>query len=168
MLSEQVLFMESFEAVLVQYEPLIKRMIKRFSSVDSYDELFQVGRIALWEAYMKFDPDKGYFPAYARSYVNGRFLQLSKKDSFEMIEATEAILTNKLQYEECYLDPFILEEYIKDLSKRERMFVEYVILHRGRQKELAEREGVSYETVRSWRKSAFAKLRIKGATMNNI
>jgi RNA polymerase sigma factor (sigma-70 family) len=162
------MFMESFEAVLIQYEPLIKGMIKRFSYVESYDELFQVGRIALWEAYMNFDPDKGYFPAYARSYLYGRFMQLCKKDTFERVEATEAFLTNKLQYEETYLDSFILEEYIKDLSKRERMFVEFVILHRGKQKELAKREGVSYETVRSWRKSALAKLRIKGAAMNNI
>ncbi|MCF6136800.1 sigma-70 family RNA polymerase sigma factor [Pseudalkalibacillus berkeleyi] len=153
---------------MVQYEPLIKKLIKRYNYVDGYDELFQVGRIALWEAYERFDSRKGAFPAYAKTYVTGRFLQFLRKPGFETVEATEKIMDDHLHYDVTYLDSIIVDELLQNLSKRERLCVEYVILQSGSQKELARREQVSYETVRSWKKCALKKLRIKGIAMNKI
>ncbi len=160
--------MESFEKILNQYEPLIKKTIKRFHYVDVYDELFQIGSIALWEAYERYDSDKGHFPSYARSYITGRILQRLNQSSFVTTEASDQLLDTISGYEVPFLESMIVEEYMKNLSGRERLYVKFVLIHQGSQKELAEREGVSYETVRSWRKTTLAKLRIKGHAMNNI
>ncbi len=155
--------------ILERYENLIKKLIKSYGLSFEFDEMLQVGRIALWEAYEKFNPSKGYFPSYAKKYVAGRILQAAKKHlpHESEVEMSDSILHTTHTYEELYLEEMYIEEYVKNLSRRERLFVDCVILQGETQTELAQREGVSYETVRSWKKAALTKLRIKASKLNH-
>src|SRR5690606_40580985 len=51
-------------------------------------EFFQIGLIALWKAYMAYDPEKGTFETFAYSYIRGSILtelrKLRKTDDKEM------------------------------------------------------------------------------------
>ncbi|WP_221563763.1 sigma-70 family RNA polymerase sigma factor [Alkalihalobacillus sp. TS-13] len=156
---------EPFEKVLANYDPLIKTMIRRYSHSLEFDESYQIGRIALWEAYKRFDPDKGAFPAYAQRYLSGRFLQIMNKKYVIMVHAEEHTLEENNSFVVPYLDDLIVNDYLQNLSERERLYVNEIILKQGSMKELARIERVSYETVRSWRKNALVKLRIKGTAM---
>ncbi|WP_261132504.1 sigma-70 family RNA polymerase sigma factor [Bacillus sp. Marseille-Q3570] len=156
---------EPFEKVLENFDPLIKTMIRRYSYSLEFDESYQIGRIALWEAYERFDPDKGAFPAYAQRYLSGRFLQMLNRKCVTMIHAEERTLEDNYTFVVPYLDDLIVNDYLQNLSERERLYVDEIILKQGSMKELARIEGVSYETVRSWRKKALDKLRIKGTAM---
>ncbi|MGP4082235.1 sigma-70 family RNA polymerase sigma factor [Pseudalkalibacillus sp. R45] len=155
-----------FEKLLANFDPLIKTMIRRYSYSLEFDESYQIGRIALWEAYERFDPDKGAFPAYAQRYISGRFLQIINKKCVIMTHAEDHILEENNSFVVPFLDDLIVNDYLQNLSERERLYVNEIILKQGSMKELACLEGVSYETVRSWRKNALDKLRIKGIAMN--
>ncbi|WLD94874.1 sigma-70 family RNA polymerase sigma factor [Alkalihalobacillus sp. AL-G] len=159
---------ETYEMVLTRFENLIKKLIKDYGLSSDFDEMQQIGRIALWEAYTKYDPVKGHFPPYAKQYISGRLLQAAKKSAqHQHVVCSEAILQTTHHYEVQYLEELLLQEYVNGLSKRERLFVECVILQGEPQTVLAEKEGVSYQTVRSWRKTALAKLRIIAGKMNH-
>ena len=57
------------------YLPLVYSLIKRWNLQGNREEYVQIGRIALFEAWRRFDPDKGHFGAFAKSYVYGRMKQ---------------------------------------------------------------------------------------------
>ncbi len=150
---------EPFEKVLNNFDPLIKSMIRRYSKQQEFDEMYQIGRIALWEAYERFDIEKGHFPAFASRYVSGRFLQILNKKRLEVVEVEGRSLEEQNSFIVPFLDDLIIKDYVQNLSDRERLYVNAIILQQESIKELAQREGVSYETVRSWRKCALSKLR---------
>ncbi|WP_408010666.1 sigma-70 family RNA polymerase sigma factor [Pseudalkalibacillus sp. A8] len=166
MLSGMEFFLkEPFEKVLVNFDTLIKSMIRKYSKALEFDEMYQVGRIALWEAYERFDIEKGYFPAYTRRYVSGRFLQLFNQKGLEIVHLEDHFLAEHHFFHRSFPRQPCHKRVCRNLSERERLYVNAIILKQGSMKELARREGVSYETVRSWRKSALVKLRRKGEAM---
>lgn len=61
----------SFEEVLKRYTGLIKKFASPYQSIYDFDDLFQVGSIALWKAYERYDMKKGCtFTTYAYNQVH--------------------------------------------------------------------------------------------------
>jgi DNA-directed RNA polymerase len=75
---------KSFEVCLTQYEPMIKSLIKKIRVYKQYEEYYQIGQIALWQAYENFNEEKGSFTTFAYVTVRGKMLnQLSKERLYE-------------------------------------------------------------------------------------
>jgi DNA-directed RNA polymerase len=72
---------KTFEEVLKMYEPAIKKQLVSLRLYKDYDEFYQIGRIALWNAYQNFNPNKGNFSSYAISFIRGRMMTFLSKES---------------------------------------------------------------------------------------
>lgn len=60
------------DLIMVQYAGLVERIARRFSGLEPFEDLVQVGYIGLLNALSKFDPDAGVrFNTYATYLVSG-------------------------------------------------------------------------------------------------
>lgn len=160
---------QSFEEVARQYDPLIKSMIRQLHLYKDVEDMHQIGLIALWEAYVKFDSKKGAFGGYAKSMVKGRLLtalQKSKKydDRHVFVKSKNAEEnTFSALVETSSVVPFEEETiscYLAGLSERQCFWVEQGLLQGKKTREIAEGEHVSQNTVRTWKKEALKKMQV--------
>lgn len=155
--------MIDFQEVSVQFEPLIRGQIKKLHLYRSYDEYYQLGLIALWEACQRFNPEKGAFEAFALHTVRGHMLmQLKKEKRFsdrhflgeDAMETVERIVAVEPE------DVHLFDDYLNQLSERERTWFIEAIIQDKKPALIANEYGVSVNTVSTWRKNALKKLRI--------
>lgn len=158
---------QPFEEILYQYEPLIKAQMKKLNLYRQHDDYYQIGAIALWEAYKNFDADKGSFSAYALHTVRGHMLMMLRK---EQQFAERHLLYDSLERD---LPPFreliyerndiveLLTPYLHYLSPREKLWLYEAIIAGKKLGELASEQGVSTNTAATWRKKALQKKFVK-------
>ncbi|WP_181833167.1 sigma-70 family RNA polymerase sigma factor [Bacillus taeanensis] len=153
----------SFEKLVNAYEPMIKKQIRSLNIHSNHDTYYQLGLIGLWEAYERFDPEKGKFSTFAITTVRGKMLSELKKDTkYLEHHHVEDYTTSLTAVDEQALIPLeneIIEAYLTGLNQGERKWVQLGILNGMKIKEIAAQEGTPYETVKSWRKSALRKMR---------
>lgn len=157
---------QSFEQVLCDFEGLIKNQIKKLRLTRHFDEYYQVGVVALWEAYRNFDPERGSFAAFALHTVRGHMLMMLRKEKrfgdYHVLHdehQTTAYIDEQTSY---HLDSSLfssLTPYLSHLTEREQLWVVEAIIHDKKLGEIAREHGVSTNTVSSWRKQAIRKLR---------
>lgn len=152
----------TFEELVEKFEPLIKKQIKQLQKYELYDDLYQVGLIALWEAKSNFDATKGHFPSFAHKYVRGKLLNYLRSE--QKIE----------QRYQLFFDPEVLKsipapahgnqatfpiaELLPLLSKSERIWLTEFYHYRKGPKAIASQYDVSVDTVKTWRRRAILKL----------
>ncbi|RSL35402.1 sigma-70 family RNA polymerase sigma factor [Salibacterium salarium] len=162
-----------FEEVAADFTPLVTGMMKRLRIYKNKEEFMQIGFIALWKAYEKYEADKGAFSSYAYMCVKGEMLAHLNKEanydernqlhSFEDHHEPPAPESLTVQQEIDSITP-----YLKHLSKREQAWVlEYSVNGRGIT-EISKKYNVSITTVKSWRKSALKKLRQLGICSDTL
>lgn len=153
----------SFDEIKQKYEPIIKKQLTALNIYQNYEEFYHVGVIGLWDAYRRFDPEKGSFGSFAVKTVRGNMLMHLTKEArynerqhlvgdvklFERIGTTE---DQALALE-------LFTPYIENLTPRERLWVIETFLHDKRPKEIASEQNVSINSVKTWRSSALKKLR---------
>ncbi|MBO0997079.1 sigma-70 family RNA polymerase sigma factor [Bacillus sp. SD075] len=156
--------MEDFSALSKEFTPMIHHIIRSLSIYKNKEEYFQVGLIALWESYGKFDEEYGQFSNYAYTVIKGKILNelklhhkyeirnepfdsfiLDIKDPFSMHEETFAI-DNILSYTE-------------GLTLNQQRWLLQTYLENKTVSEIAEIYQVTIAAVKSWRRSALIKLR---------
>ncbi|MGY4688552.1 sigma-70 family RNA polymerase sigma factor [Salibacterium sp. K-3] len=154
-----------FEEVAEDFTPLVTGMIKRLRIYKNQEEFMQVGFIALWKAYERFDETKNVpFSSYAYITVKGEMQEQLRKDSVYDERYTPSDFEHTLEppapdTESLFMELDSLAPYLKQLSPREQDWViEYSIHGRGITA-IAERYHVSPYTVKDWRRSALKKLR---------
>jgi DNA-directed RNA polymerase len=137
-----------------------------------HDEFYQIGCLALWDAYQNFNPEKGKFSTYAISYIRGRMMvalskesRYSERHTYTGDELLEVVPTT---YENIPLETEILESYLVNLSDREKTWVQEAILLQKKTAEIANQYNVSAHTVRAWRKTALQKLRNNAAQLISL
>ncbi len=154
---------KSFLDVFQNYEKMIKNQIKTLNIYKNYDDYYQIGLIALWEAFEKYDERRGKFSAYAYVTVRGRMLEHLKKESaFENrhnCSFDEKVKANDYVYSEPFLEMDLFKSYLTPLTERQRRWVIEAIGNEKTIKEIAEKYAVSEEAVKSWRKAALRKLK---------
>ncbi|MFC7393117.1 sigma-70 family RNA polymerase sigma factor [Scopulibacillus cellulosilyticus] len=163
---------QSFEQLAEDFTPLIKKTIVNLHLQNDFDEMFQIGLIALWKAYQAFNPEKGFFPSFAKSYIHGELITAIKKrkrfqDRHLFSESTIKIQQNVAGEEDCYFKNTLLEEWTNGLTERETLWIKFAIIDDETTQTIAEKEKVSTHTVRSWKKSAIKKLRKKFSLNGN-
>lgn len=66
--------MEDFNEVEQRYAPMISALIRKLHIYRDYEVYRQVGKVALWQAWSRFDGDKGDFTPFAFRTVHGAML----------------------------------------------------------------------------------------------
>ena len=156
---------KTFEEVLADFKPLIHSTIDRLQLSLKRDEYEHVGMIALFDAWQRFDGEKGAFPSYSRLYIHGRMCNhLRDQDKWShhnhltdhsvMTEASPAEEDESLKLMELFDYGVSMK-----LSPRELCWFEGNIIRGESITDLASHYHVSKETVKSWRKGAIKKLR---------
>ncbi|MBO0602533.1 hypothetical protein I2483_12775 [Sporosarcina sp. E16_3] len=71
--------MMNFEDVLEQYEPMISASIRKLNIYRDHENFRQAARVALWQAWNRFDDAKGNFTPFAYRSIRGAMLDELKK-----------------------------------------------------------------------------------------
>lgn len=156
---------ENFEFIFYKYEPMIKKMIRTLSIYKDADEFYQIGSIALWEAWTKFDEKKGKFATFAFFTVRGRMLeQLKKSKRYEERNVVNFDTMNDLNhiiYYDTTLENESIKPYLASLSEKQKIWMIEAIVYQNTLAEIARQHNTSIEAVKSWRKEALKKLRAR-------
>ena len=72
--------MEKFEDVLTQYEPMISAAMRKLNIYRDHESFRQAGRVALWQAWTRYEEGKGHFAPFAYVSIRGAMLDLLKKE----------------------------------------------------------------------------------------
>lgn len=158
--------MESFDELVVQYQPMIYKIIKSLHIYKNEDEFYQTGLIGLWEAKQSFDERKGRFSNYAYTYIKGKMLtQMSQNNQINerLIHPKEEYWESIEGQESLYLEKETINAYCKGLTEKETKWVMAMSIGQLSIKELAERENVSVSAVKQWKSGAIRKLKEKKA-----
>jgi RNA polymerase sigma factor (sigma-70 family) len=159
-----------FEDLYKQYQPLILSLSKRYSIAGELEESISIATMALYEAYLHFDPEKGSFGAYAKRFLRGRLLEHLKREigfhehNFfpSQSRESETDWIESIKDERTY-NPFSLSDELTQalqfLTSKERMAVLHCYVWDKPLEELAQREGVSHSTASTWKRRGLAKLK---------
>lgn len=160
---------ELFTVIWTKYQPLLKSLANRYCIRGHYEEYLAEAGIALYEAFLQFDPQKGHFAPYARRYVMGKLLNYLRK---ELRYREQHYFPSQSDEEEGSWEerligsepthPYYLSEESKtaltQLSPRERQAMIHCYVYDRSLEELARAEGVSHSTVSTWKRRGVAKL----------
>lgn len=155
----------SFDEIKEKYEPMIKKQLTALNIYQNYEDFYQVGVIGLWDAYRRFDPNKGSFGSFAMKTVRGNMLMHLTKEArykerqhlvggvelFERVGVTE---DRALELE-------LFTPYIENLTPREKLWVIETFLYDKKPSDIASEQKVSINSVKTWRSSALRKLRLQ-------
>lgn len=153
-----------FEKIHQRFEPMIYHAMKRLSIYKNEHEFYQIGCIALWEASLRFNEEKGEFKAYAYSYIIGRMKSALREETIieERESRSEDIwVEDSTTYGDftAILWESLFEKISSILSENQRKWVKAYCLYGSTPSEIAEDEGVTVAAVKGWRRDAIAKLR---------
>ncbi|MCG3088254.1 sigma-70 family RNA polymerase sigma factor [Sporosarcina cyprini] len=156
--------MKDFEDVLKQYEPMISANIRKLHIYRDFDQYRQIGRVALWQAWLRFEEEKGNFTPFAYRSIRGAMLDELKRESrFEenMIPTEDQMLTEWVEAKEEWLEPSneTLQLAIEALSLQERELLKWLFTERRTQAECACLAGVSVPAIKKRRERILLKMR---------
>lgn len=157
---------KDFEKVVEEMHPMILSIIKRLNIYKNHEEFYQIALIALWEAYRSYNPTKAKFSTFAYHYIQGylktELQRQTRKDDNEHQpdDVGWNQIANQLK-EESEHDEWFLQDLIKQLKPKQQQFIDLHFMKGMKLTEIAEILGVSYPTVKYWRKQALAVLREK-------
>jgi RNA polymerase sigma factor (sigma-70 family) len=153
----------TFEEAIVQYTPMIHHLIKKLHIYKDFDDYIQLGFIALWEAYEKFDAEKGAFSAYAYMTMKGHLLMALKKQMKHAEHHTslneEWVEVPETGQHHIPLEKEILYLYYKSLKENEKIYIHEHIINDRPLQEIADEYNVKLDAVKWWGRSAKKKLK---------
>jgi len=145
------------------FEPAIKKQLISLRLYKDYDEFYQIGCIALWNAYQQFNPDKGHFPTYAISFIRGRMLthlnkeaKYSERHTFADAEFVELIPSTS---DLIPLEGELIELYLYNLNDKEKKWVHEAIILQKKPSELQKSFCLSRNSIYHLKKGALKKMR---------
>lgn len=154
---------QSFEHVAEAYKPMIFSIMRKLHITKEYDEYYQLGLIALWEAYQNFQPDKGSFSSFAYKKIYWKIVSNLRKQlrtqSNECLMAEESPYLSASSYKNQYDFYTTLESILHDLTPLQKAWVTGYIYEGKSLKEIAQEQGVSVGAVKQWRIKTLQKLR---------
>ncbi|MCD8509950.1 MAG: sigma-70 family RNA polymerase sigma factor [Bacillus sp. (in: Bacteria)] len=153
-----------FEACYEAYLPMIYAIMGKLELRKDKDEYLQIGSIALYEAWQKYDLTKGDFAPFAYSYVSGKIMKsiskndrwgrhnhLMGQDSLNQLSPPVVIDQERL----------LIDDWLNraSLSKREKFWITEGYMKGYTIEEVASIYGIHASTVKGWRQQALRKLK---------
>lgn len=156
--------LNKFEEILAQYEPMISASIRQLNIYRDHEHFRQIGRIALWQAWTRYDAEKGHFAPFASRSIRGGMLDELKKETrfSERVTQTEDILLEGLV--EIEGQPLLewsdqLTHAFEQLTSNERQLIHWLFIEGLTQAECAEKAGISVAGIKKRRERMLVKLR---------
>jgi DNA-directed RNA polymerase len=152
-----------FSVLANQYKPMINKILRSLHIYRNKDEFFQLSLVGLWEASLRFNPEKGEFTNYAYSSIKGlcmaemtRRNRIEERNVYPEEEFWRTIEDSNLvqPFEKEYWLPFC-----EGLNENQRKWFLYTCYDGLSIREIASIENVSISTVKAWRKGAQVKLK---------
>ncbi|SDO39061.1 sigma-70 family RNA polymerase sigma factor [Alkalicoccus daliensis] len=154
---------KEFEKVLSQFMPMVYGVIHKWNLMREKEEYEQIGRIAIYEAWLKYDTAAGPFAPLAKSYIYGKIRhELTRQDKRKSrAYSLEPELLFNIADSQHSEEIVLLQQWILqlDLTPREKDWAAAYIIENLKPADIAVKYGVSVTTVKSWRKTALKKLR---------
>ncbi|WP_416145101.1 sigma-70 family RNA polymerase sigma factor [Planococcus koreensis] len=152
--------MDTIEEVLQQYTPMISALIRKLHIYRDFETYRQIGEVALWQAWLRFDETKGDFTPFAYRSIHGAMLdELNRENRFSIRftlmenpgaeEPANPLLENKL--------PEWLESI--RLSAQEKSLLEDLFINSESIRKLAEQQGLSVSGLKKRKGRALEKIR---------
>jgi RNA polymerase sigma factor (sigma-70 family) len=156
--------LENFEEVLTQYEPMISAALRQLNIYRDHDSFRQAGRVALWQAWTRYEEGRGHFAPFASLSIRGAMLDIIKKEvRFEenVMQTEEDVLEylNDVESPETIQWSDRLSQAFKVLNDAEREFIHWYFVEGLSQAECAEKAGVSVAGIKKRRHRMLVKLR---------
>jgi RNA polymerase sigma factor (sigma-70 family) len=158
---------EKFEQLLTQFTPMIYFIIRKLAIYKNKQEFYQIGCIALWDASLRFNEEKGEFHSFAYSYILGRMKSALTKEKVKQEKDDQ--LTVVSPQETTSEDDFIslLSHLVIDrvsllLTANQSKWLKAYCLYGKTPSEIAKDEGVSISAVEAWRRDALVKIKKHG------
>lgn len=154
--------MREYEELDVQYAPMITAIIRKLHIYREYDSFRQIGKIALWQASIRFDESKGSFTAFAYRTIYGAMLDHLKKET-KFIERN--LLQQNHEFDEfadC-IEEDELPEWLEGavLKSEEKRLLEELFVNGNSVAGLAAAEGISVAGMKKRRERVLKKLKDK-------
>ena len=158
--------LEKFEDVLTQYEPMISASMRKLNIYRDHDSFRQAGRVALWQAWTRYEEGKGHFAPFASISIRGAMLDLLKKEvRFEenVMQTEEDVLEFLNDIESPASDLDLWSDRLclafNVLNDAEREFIHWFFVEGLSQAECAVKAGVSVAGIKKRRQRMLVKLR---------
>lgn len=158
--------MKDFEQVLKQYEPMISSILKKANIYKNREHFRQSARIALWQAWQKYDPTRGHFAPYAyRTMLTTIYKEMHTDNRYteRQIAYESDKLTIVAEYMEVKHRPCDLSETFEHL-KQMVTEDEYALLvdlyyHQYKYEELTDKYDASIAALKKRRDRLLKKIR---------
>lgn len=157
------ILMTNFEQILDSYQPMISSIIRRLHIYRDFEQFRQVGAIALWQAWQRYDAEKGDFAPFAYRSMYGAMLDELKKETRQttkIVPECDEALHQIPQGEKDSFDwsePF--EYALTALTKEEKQLLHWLFVERLTYVQCANKLGMTKDGVTKKRQRILAKLR---------
>src|SRR5699024_8180249 len=88
---------KAFEAIFKENENRIHYHLHKLGIKDPYNEFYVEGMYAMWQAYQKFQPDKGTLSTYFNYMIRFRLMDLLRKKARETKNLRSIVQAEKLK-----------------------------------------------------------------------
>lgn len=166
----------SFEQIYQQNKNRIHYQILKLGINDPNQDYFSEGLFAMWHAYQRFNPDKGPLATYFNFVIRNRLIDKIRKETRVREHQENYLQMAKIDLEdgnkfglmkqtvvakaEVNLpDKHFWQKLKRKLTVKQWCWVEGSIIKGLTNKEIAAREGVTEEAVKSWSRSAKERLK---------
>lgn len=155
-----------FDEVLTQYEPMISATIRKLNIYRNFEQFKQVGRIALWQAWTRYEEKQGHFAPYASRYIRGAMLDLLRgENQFEthVVQTEDDLLAMLVEQESepvfynTWTDALI--EAVEQLPINDQNLIRWIYVEGLTQSECAEKAQISVAGIKKRRERLLNKLR---------
>ncbi|MFC3040700.1 sigma-70 family RNA polymerase sigma factor [Virgibacillus xinjiangensis] len=168
----------SFEEICQQNERRIHYQIHKLNIRDPHQEYYQEGLFAMWNAYERYEPDKGPMATYFNYMIRNRMIDLMRKENRQQEQLANYIEEQKASHSTAaspetdppqYLsrefsdlllsNPALWQQLKSQLTENQWKWVYYAVIDNMPIKEIAIQENTTSEAVKSWGKQVRKKLR---------
>ncbi|WP_077328791.1 sigma-70 family RNA polymerase sigma factor [Virgibacillus siamensis] len=168
----------AFEEIFEQNKRRIYHQIHNLNINDPQNEFFQEGLIAMWNAYEKYQPDKGPMTTYFNYSIRNRLIDRMRKDKayynlikkvkeYQLIQHTDGnhhngggvlkrLAANQVQP---LIDPEFWKALKANLTVKQWKWICFYIIEGMSYKEIAAMENTTEDAVKGWGREMRKKLR---------
>lgn len=153
-----------FENVLTQYEPMISASIRKLNIYRDHESFRQAGRVALWQAWTRYEEGRGHFAPYASRSIRGAMLDRLKGEiRFEenVMQTEDDVLEilSKLEGPASEKWSDRLATAFETLTEEERSLIHWLFVDGLTQAECAVKVNISVAGIKKRRERMLVKLR---------
>lgn len=151
--------MKDFEEVAVQYAPMISAMIRKLHIYRDYDTFRQIGNIALWQAWQRFEDSKGNFTPFAYRSIQGAMLDELKRETRRNDQGNFADSGMREKIAEAAVEELPDWLVVTQLTGHEKWLLNALYVNGFSLPELAELEKISLAGMKKRRERLLKKLK---------